>query len=84
MPAEHPDAVAVVAGDERITYAELDARSRLLAGQTRGGRGSHRGCVALVLPRSVDLIVAMIAVVRRRVPPTCRSTAPSLAIASTC
>ncbi|NKS03385.1 amino acid adenylation domain-containing protein [Rhodococcus hoagii] len=62
--AEHPDAVAVVAGDERITYAELDARSRLLACRLAEAGVATEDVVALILPRSVDLIVAMIAVVR--------------------
>ncbi|NKU63850.1 AMP-binding protein [Rhodococcus hoagii] len=64
MQPSIPDAAAVVAGDERITYAELDARSRLLAGRLAEAGVATEDVVALVLPRSVDLIVAMIAVVR--------------------
>lgn len=61
---ERPDAIAVVAGDERLSYAELDLRSRSLAGELarRGVRAED--VVAVALPRSVDLVVAMLAIVR--------------------
>ncbi|MFM1726530.1 amino acid adenylation domain-containing protein [Rhodococcus sp. PAM 2766] len=62
--AENPDAVAVVAGEERVTYRELDDRSRSLARRLGDAGVVAEDVVALALPRSVDLIVAMIAVVR--------------------
>ncbi|MFB6849850.1 amino acid adenylation domain-containing protein [Streptomyces sp. NPDC056373] len=59
-----PDATAVVHGDTRLTYAELDARAerlaRLLAAR---GAGPER-LVALALPRSPELVVAILAVLR--------------------
>ncbi|MFE2044755.1 amino acid adenylation domain-containing protein, partial [Streptomyces sp. NPDC059477] len=62
--ARTPDAVALVSGAQRLTYAELDARvertARVLAGAgVRAGR-----TVAVALPRSVDLVVALLAVHR--------------------
>ncbi|MEU4805769.1 amino acid adenylation domain-containing protein [Actinosynnema sp. NPDC023587] len=60
----HPDAVAVVAGDDELTYRELDARVAALAGRLRAvgvGRGS---LVALLLHRGVDTLVAPLAVHR--------------------
>ncbi|MCP9985366.1 amino acid adenylation domain-containing protein [Streptomyces sudanensis] len=59
-----PHATALVAPDERLSYAELDARvDRLASRLVHGGAGPDR-VVAVALPRSVDLVVAILAVVR--------------------
>ncbi|MGC5563594.1 amino acid adenylation domain-containing protein [Streptomyces sp. FR-108] len=59
-----PDAPALVAGDERLSYAELAGRvDRLAARLVRRGAGPDR-IVAVALPRSVELVVAILAVVR--------------------
>ncbi|WP_154814445.1 non-ribosomal peptide synthetase [Actinophytocola xinjiangensis] len=57
--AATPDAVAVVAGEQRLTYAEVARRARELAGRLDAGPGD---LVALRLPRSADLVVAIIGV----------------------
>ena len=60
----HPDAPAVLSPDIRLSYAELDARANRLAHRliTRGvGPGR---IVALVLPRSVEIVVAQLAVAK--------------------
>lgn len=62
--AQNPDAVAVVSGDERATYAEIEGRSRWLASRLMRAGVAAEDVVAVALPRSVDLIVAMVAVVR--------------------
>ncbi|MGW0016655.1 non-ribosomal peptide synthetase, partial [Streptomyces tendae] len=59
-----PDAVAVGCGDRVLTYGELDAWSGRAAGWLQGqgvGRGSF---VAVKLPRSVELVVALLAVTK--------------------
>ncbi|MFE9458281.1 amino acid adenylation domain-containing protein [Streptomyces californicus] len=57
-----PDAIAVDAPDTTLTYAELDRRARELAAGLHG-HGIRAGqLVAVVLPRSVDLVVAQLAV----------------------
>jgi len=62
--ARTPDAMALVGARERLTYAELDRRTDRLAGLL-AGRGVKAGAVVLMsLPRSVEAIVAMIAVVK--------------------
>ncbi|MEV7969457.1 non-ribosomal peptide synthase/polyketide synthase [Sphaerisporangium sp. NPDC088356] len=62
--ARTPGALALVSGDERLTYAELDARvertARALAAM---GAGPER-TVAVALPRSAELVVALLAVHR--------------------
>uniref|UniRef100_UPI003B8A87CC amino acid adenylation domain-containing protein n=1 Tax=Rhodococcus sp. TaxID=1831 RepID=UPI003B8A87CC len=61
---ERPDSIAVVAGEERLSYAELDVRSRALAAVLTDRGVCAEDVVAIALPRSVDLVVAMLAIVR--------------------
>ncbi len=59
-----PDRTAVVAGDRALTFAELDARAESLA-RILADRGAGPGTtVATMLPRSVDLAVALLGVLR--------------------
>ncbi|MER5889422.1 non-ribosomal peptide synthase/polyketide synthase [Streptomyces sp. NPDC001941] len=57
-----PDAVAVVAGAESLTYGELDARANRLAGYLVGQGIGAESLVGLCLPRGVDAVVSMLAV----------------------
>ncbi|MEU3895243.1 amino acid adenylation domain-containing protein [Streptomyces sp. NPDC045251] len=62
--AAHPDALAVVYGDQRVSYGELDRRSERLA-QSLRRRGVLPGGVVMVhLERSVDLIVSFLATLK--------------------
>ncbi|MFI6041549.1 non-ribosomal peptide synthase/polyketide synthase [Nocardia sp. NPDC051321] len=62
--ASTPDAIAVFSGDETLSYGDLDARAGQLA-QALISRGvSPDSVVAVALPRSVDLIVALLGVLR--------------------
>ncbi|MEU3054382.1 amino acid adenylation domain-containing protein [Streptomyces griseus] len=62
--AKTPDAVAVVFGDTSLTCAELDERANRLAHQLVAlGVGAEEP-VALMLPRSADAVVAVLAVVK--------------------
>ncbi len=62
--ARTPDAVAVIAGDARLTYAGLARRSAALARRLRGlGVGPER-FAGVCLERSAELVVALLAVLR--------------------
>ncbi|MGH3612361.1 MAG: non-ribosomal peptide synthetase, partial [Pseudonocardia sp.] len=62
--ARTPDATAVVCGDRSLSFAELNARANRLARHLVGlGVGPER-VVALVLGRSVEIVVAQLAVVK--------------------
>ncbi|WP_030344683.1 non-ribosomal peptide synthase/polyketide synthase [Streptomyces sp. NRRL S-1022] len=62
--ARTPHAEAVTCGDDRLDYATLDARAARLAHRlTELGAGPET-FVALALPRSTDLVVAVLAVLR--------------------
>ncbi|MEU9252082.1 amino acid adenylation domain-containing protein [Streptomyces sp. NPDC048270] len=62
--AATPDDTALVFGETRLTYADLDARaSRLAHGLTAAGAGPE-DVVALALPRSAQSIVAVLAVLK--------------------
>lgn len=59
-----PDAPALRFGGRTLDYATLDARSAALAGAL-AARGVGRGClVAVALPRSFELVVALVAILR--------------------
>ncbi|MFB7716208.1 non-ribosomal peptide synthase/polyketide synthase [Nocardia sp. NPDC056100] len=62
--AAHAGATAVLHGDSTLTYAELDARANRLARELiRHGVGPET-LVAVALPRSIDLVVALLAVIK--------------------
>src|SRR4051794_10717866 len=57
----HPDRTAVIAGDTRLSFRELDERTAGLAAALTGqgvGRGDR---VGISLPRGAELVVALLA-----------------------
>jgi amino acid adenylation domain-containing protein len=60
--ARTPAAPAVEDDDEVLTYAELQARVMLLARRLRGAGVGSEVLVAMYLPRTVDLVVGLLAV----------------------
>jgi non-ribosomal peptide synthetase component F len=92
--AATPDAVALVCGDEALTYRELDERAgRLAAELVADGVGAEQ-VVGIHLDRSTELVVALLAVQRaggafvplepswprRRIEETLRTSRPVLVI----
>ncbi|EME22130.1 non-ribosomal peptide synthetase [Rhodococcus triatomae BKS 15-14] len=59
----HPDAPAVTCGDVTLTYAEIAARANRLARVLIDAGATPETLVAVALPRGVDLVVALLAVV---------------------
>ena len=59
-----PDAVAAVCGADRLTYRELDVRADALARRLAEAGAGAETPVALMLPRSLDMLVAMLAVLK--------------------
>ncbi|MGI5499876.1 amino acid adenylation domain-containing protein [Lentzea sp. CA-135723] len=59
-----PDAIAVTCEDEHLTYAELDARANRLAHLLVDAGAGPEEYVALRLPRSTDLVVAVLGVLK--------------------
>ncbi|MFJ6776475.1 condensation domain-containing protein, partial [Kitasatospora sp. NPDC091257] len=57
-----PHALALVAGEERLDYATLDARAERLARHLIARGAGPERLVALRLPRTADLVVAVLAV----------------------
>jgi amino acid adenylation domain-containing protein len=61
---QRPDAIAVVAGEERISYSELDCRSNQLARELLRlgvGQGTLAG---ICVERSLELVVALLGVLK--------------------
>ncbi|WP_375261828.1 amino acid adenylation domain-containing protein [Palleronia sp.] len=60
----NPEAPALNCGDETLTYAQLDAETRALA-RRLAARGIGQGdIVAVALPRSIELVVALVGTLR--------------------
>jgi amino acid adenylation domain-containing protein len=60
VTAQRPDAVAVVCGDERVSYAELARRAQILAGTLPPAGAGPETVVGLRLRRPTDVIAAML------------------------
>lgn len=62
--ARTPDAIAVVCGDVTLTYAQLDARADRMARLLMDKGAGPETVVAVSMPRSVELLIALYAVHR--------------------
>ena len=62
--ARTPEAVAVVSGDTRVTYAELNARANRLARRLRALGVGHESMVGVLMQRSPEIVVAFLAVLK--------------------
>ncbi|HEU4882586.1 MAG TPA: condensation domain-containing protein, partial [Longimicrobium sp.] len=59
-----PDAVALISGGQALTYAELNARANRLARRLVALGAGPETIVALALERSVEMVVALLAVTK--------------------
>ncbi|MFJ4102811.1 non-ribosomal peptide synthase/polyketide synthase [Amycolatopsis japonica] len=59
-----PGETALVFGEEQLTYAELDARINRMARLLLAQGAAPEQVIALGLPRSIDMVVALFAVLR--------------------
>ncbi|WP_297622018.1 non-ribosomal peptide synthetase [Nocardia sp.] len=64
MVVAHPEAIAVRFGAQTLTYRELDVRSNRLARRLIAIGTRPETLVAVALPRSLDLVVALLATVK--------------------
>ena len=62
--AATPDAMAAVCGDEQLTYRQLNERANRLARLLVAAGAGPDTVVAVTLPRSLDLITALVAVMK--------------------
>jgi aspartate racemase len=62
--AQRPDAVAVRSGEHALTYAELDRRAAGVAGHLRAQGAGDEDTIAFLLPRGIDAVVTMLAVLK--------------------
>ncbi|KJY31827.1 amino acid adenylation domain-containing protein, partial [Streptomyces sp. NRRL S-495] len=59
-----PDATAVIDGTRRLTYRELDAATAAVAGRLAAAGVRAETLVGVCLPRTADLVVGLLAVLR--------------------
>jgi len=59
-----PHATAVIAGDESLTYAELDARANRLAHELIARGAEPEAVIGVSLERSLELVIALLATLK--------------------
>ena len=64
VAAENPEAIAAICEGAELTYGELDRRSRSLAAHLRANGIGPEQIVAIALDRSLEVLIAMLAVWR--------------------
>lgn len=66
VASENADRVAIEAGDQRLTYAELDRRANIVAARlAERHRGSLEGCpVGFCMRRGPELVAAMLGILK--------------------
>ncbi|HEX8128490.1 MAG TPA: amino acid adenylation domain-containing protein [Pyrinomonadaceae bacterium] len=62
--ARTPEQIAVIADDEQLSYAELDERSDKLAHYLRGVGVAPEVTVAVCMPRSAGMVVALLGILK--------------------
>ncbi|WP_156371072.1 non-ribosomal peptide synthase/polyketide synthase, partial [Nocardia arizonensis] len=62
--AAHPYRTAAKFGADSLTYSELDKRANIVARRLVDDGAGPESLVAVILPRSLDLVVALLAVVK--------------------
>lgn len=62
--AKHPGRVALVEGERKESYAEVDRRANLLAAKIMGYKKGANDSVGIQLERSIDLVIAILAVLK--------------------
>jgi len=62
--ARTPDAIAVVAGEDQLTYRELEQRATAAAGRLPAAGAGPGAVVATVLDRNLDLVVGLLGVLK--------------------
>jgi amino acid adenylation domain-containing protein len=59
-----PEAVAVVCGDDRLTYRELDQKANRLAHRLRAAGAGPAKVVGICIERSPDMVVGLLAILK--------------------
>ena len=59
-----PDNIAVVFGDQQLTYRELNERANSLANYLRNNKISRNDIVGIMVNRSLEMLVAILAVLK--------------------
>ena len=62
--AADPDALAVVAGSERLTYRELDRRANGLARSLRAAGVERDGIVAVIARPSLEMVIGVVGILK--------------------
>jgi len=60
--AAQPDEIAAICGDEQVTYRALERRANRLAHRVHRAAGGHGRLVGLCMERSIDMLVALLAI----------------------